>query len=259
MAGDWIVFEHATLGKPEVGQIADALNISRGDAMLALLRLWVWADQQTSDGHALSVTKAHLDDEARVTGMSDAMEEAGWLTMTETGAMFPHFGYLNGQTAKDRALGRRRKQRQRSQMSRKCPAKTVTKTGLEKRREEKKKEEPPPTPPGFVRFWNAWPKHFRKQAKATCLAKWKKKKLEGRADHIVAVVEALKRTADWVDPDRKGPCAPLVWLNQDRYDCELADLAAQPHSPPRETAGQEVARLRAEAAKRREDESHATQ
>lgn len=140
MAGDWIVFEHATLGKPEIGQIADRLGITKGDALLALLRVWVWADQQSRDGHVASVTKAHLDDEARVTGFADAMESAGWLMASDSGVEFPNFGRLNGQTSKARALARLRKQRQRAGMSRNCHDESVTKTGPEKRREENKKK-----------------------------------------------------------------------------------------------------------------------
>jgi hypothetical protein len=73
----------------------------------------------------------------------------------------------------------------------------------------------PDLPPGFVRFWTAWPKSERKQGKAKCLAIWKRKKLEAQADAVVAHVEKMAASESWrtgFDP------MPETYLNGDRWD-----------------------------------------
>jgi len=74
----------------------------------------------------------------------------------------------------------------------------------------------------FDQFWQAWPRHFRKTAKNKCAAKWKKNKLDGQVEHVLTVLEAWK--VRWAKDGNKYVPAPLVWLNGERYDCELEDL-----------------------------------
>lgn len=71
-------------------------------------------------------------------------------------------------------------------------------------------------PPGFILFWTAWPKSFRKQARGKCLSLWRKKKLEGAAAEIIAHVEACKSSDQW--REEKYIPAPLVYLNGERWD-----------------------------------------
>ncbi len=62
----------------------------------------------------------------------------------------------------------------------------------------------PEFPPGFIRFWNAYPTHSnRRKNRAACLTLWKRLALEGRADELLAHVEAMKRTKQW-QPDAAG-------------------------------------------------------
>lgn len=80
---------------------------------------------------------------------------------------------------------------------------------------------------GFVRFWNAWPKSERKQGKAECFVIWKRKKLEGLADVVVAHVEHMAKSASWLggfDP------MPETYLNKQRWDG--ADLTAVASGAP---------------------------
>jgi uncharacterized protein YdaU (DUF1376 family) len=73
----------------------------------------------------------------------------------------------------------------------------------------------PDLPPGFVRFWEAWPKTERKQGKAKCAKLWKRKGLEACADAIVAHVEKMAASESWrtgFDP------MPETYLNGDRWD-----------------------------------------
>ena len=61
MAGDWIKVELVTPDKPEIDLIADHAGVSINEAIGGLIRLWIWADQQTIDGNAVSVTKSAID------------------------------------------------------------------------------------------------------------------------------------------------------------------------------------------------------
>jgi len=111
MAGDWIKIEAATPSKPEVDAIAEALGATVNEVVGALVRLWIWADQQTIDGNATSVTKTAIDRHSGVTGFADALlsPSISWLQESETGGFrFPNFDRHNGQTAKTRALTSKR-------------------------------------------------------------------------------------------------------------------------------------------------------
>jgi hypothetical protein len=71
---------------------------------------------------------------------------------------------------------------------------------------------------GFDRFWAAWPRNPRKGAKVACLAKWAKTYCETQADQIIKHVEWLKTTEQWLKNDGAFIPAPLVYLNQQRWD-----------------------------------------
>jgi len=97
--------------------------------------------------------------------------------------------------------------------------------------EDKKPPNPPKggggdLPDGFVRFWNAWPSHPRKTSKGACLTRWKRDGLEKQAAKVIDVVDALKVSSQWQDESGKFIPAPLVWLNQRRWDCDVDELRA---------------------------------
>ena len=75
---------------------------------------------------------------------------------------------------------------------------------------------------GFTAFWAAWPAntqtYSRKGAKGECLKKWHSLGCEVQAAHIVAHVGWLKTTADWQKNGGEYIPAPLVYLNQQRWD-----------------------------------------
>lgn len=75
---------------------------------------------------------------------------------------------------------------------------------------------------GFDAFWAAWPRntatYTRKGAKAECLKRWKTRYHETQTSQIVAHVEWLKTTADWLKDGGAYIPAPLVYLNQQRWD-----------------------------------------
>jgi hypothetical protein len=70
----------------------------------------------------------------------------------------------------------------------------------------------------FEDFWTAWPKSVRKGGKSTCLAKWNKLKLDGDADQIIKHVEWMKTTDVWKKDNGNFIPAPLVYINQMRWD-----------------------------------------
>ncbi|GAA4455355.1 hypothetical protein [Novipirellula rosea] len=133
MAGDWLKIETTTPDKPEVFRIADELGIDPDAVVGKLFRVWVWADQQTFDGNASSVTRSLLDRISGVSNFADAMLSCGWLVESEHGLTFPNFDRHNGKTAKTRALTRKRVENHRNACS-------VTSALPEKRRGREDKE-----------------------------------------------------------------------------------------------------------------------
>lgn len=89
--------------------------------------------------------------------------------------------------------------------------------------------------PEFERFWNTWPKnggrYSRKGGKAQCLKVWTKNYNFSQADTIIKHVEWLKTTPDWLKDQGAFIPAPLVYLNQQRWDG--ADVPDQEHGKGR--------------------------
>lgn len=69
----------------------------------------------------------------------------------------------------------------------------------------------------FDDFWAAWPSGTRKVAKAQCRAKWINRCFWTSAKHIIAHVEWMKTQEDWQKQNGAFICAPLVYLNQERW------------------------------------------
>lgn len=79
-------------------------------------------------------------------------------------------------------------------------------------------EKPKPEyPPGFVRFWDAWPANDRKQAKGKCFDAWRKAGAERVAELVIDHVLSLKSSA-WIKDGGQYVPAPLVYLNQRRWE-----------------------------------------
>lgn len=73
----------------------------------------------------------------------------------------------------------------------------------------------PDLPPGFVKFWTAWPRSERKQGKPKCFGIWKQKGLERFTDEIVGHVEHMAQSESWrtgYDP------MPETYLRGMRWD-----------------------------------------
>lgn len=103
MAMNWIKVGHATPDKPEVVQLAYILEIDQDAAFGKCVRLWIWADQQSVDGNALSVTHSFLDRLVFCNGFAKALVKVGWLDGRDGRLSIPNFDRHNGQSAKKRA------------------------------------------------------------------------------------------------------------------------------------------------------------
>ena len=138
MAGDWIKIEVVTPGKPEIDILAELLSVTVNEVIGGLVRLWIWADQQTVDGNAHSVTKCAIDRHSGVTGLANAMlcDRVEWLVESGKGGfVFPNFDRHNGQTAKCRVLTAKRVAESKKRKGN-APSVTSALPREEKRREE---------------------------------------------------------------------------------------------------------------------------
>jgi hypothetical protein len=213
VAGDWMMIDLELADKPEVHQIAARLDLEPDAVIGKLIRVWAWFDKQTTDGNAPSVTKALVDRLSGSLGFGNAMVEALWLEAHGSGLRMPKFDRWNGQSAKKRALSYRRQSRWRNAN---VDAPSVTKALPEK--ETKKDISPIPPSGSFLRFWAAWPKHPRKQSQGKCWTLWRRKDFDQVAQAIHAHVDALKASDDWRKEGGAYIPAPLVYLNQQRWE-----------------------------------------
>ena len=151
----WIKIEQNLPDKPEIGLLAELLDLDYDAVTGKLIRFWVWADQNLADCNAISVTHAQIDRLTFAPGFAKAMISVGWLIEDEAGITLPNFDRHNGETAKKRALTARRVGKSRStptkcnassvtdvtQVDDKCNASSVTNVLPEKIREDKRRED----------------------------------------------------------------------------------------------------------------------
>ncbi len=127
MAGDWIKIELTLPEKPEVITMAAELELDEDEVVGKLLRVWIWANRQSENGNALSVSEAFLN---RFTGcdmFAQAMRKVGWLAGKDGELVLPNFERHNSKSAKSRALANKRLTEHRK---RKRNAKTVSSSSL---------------------------------------------------------------------------------------------------------------------------------
>ncbi|MDQ0035907.1 hypothetical protein J2W30_003680 [Variovorax boronicumulans] len=155
MAGDWIKMRADLAEDPAVIAIGAKLGMDEFSVVGRLQCLWSWADGQSRDGHASGVTQQWVDRKVQRDGFAQAMCDVGWLSVDNSGITFPNFDNHNGETAKTRALGTKRKQKERSAPPSHAPVadsvRDMSRSGRDKSetREEKRREEKeePPNPP----------------------------------------------------------------------------------------------------------------
>ena len=97
-----------------------------------------------------------------------------------------------------------------------APRASDAQVGRERKGKEGKTKETAPT--RFDEFWSTWPKSDRKQDKAKCQDKWAESNLDSIIEKILQDVETKKLTRKWIDEDGKFIEAPLVYLNNRRWE-----------------------------------------
>jgi len=202
---EWIKLEHTTPDKPEIVQLAAHLDIDHDAAFGKCVRFWIWTDQQSQNGHDLTVTSAFLDRLTNCPGFTDALVKVGWLRKRNTNFSVPNFDRHNGQTAKNRALARDRKR-----ASRKSHGMSVTKTGPEVE-VEVEVEVPPPTPPppGEVDEFLRWANQ-RTGARFSNISGDQRKRLKAHVDRLG--LAEVKRCLENGLRDFMGTNTPLPYF-----------------------------------------------
>lgn len=80
------------------------------------------------------------------------------------------------------------------------------------------KADVPQDAPLFDQFWQLWPTHRRKVARAQCLASWRSRGFEKIG---LSIIDGLKRwisSADWNKDGGEYIPMPATWLNQRRWE-----------------------------------------
>lgn len=101
---DWIKLEHTTPTKPEIGRIAEILNIDPDMVFGKLVRLWIWADQISEDGNLNVTSCGYINRLLNCDGFAEALLEVKWMAKKSGGFLaIPHFDYHMSKSAKKRA------------------------------------------------------------------------------------------------------------------------------------------------------------
>lgn len=102
---------HELPAKAEVYEIASHLDLDVNATIGVLVRVWIWADQHTSDGWSMHSPKL-LESIIGVPGLIQALESVGWLELPGSGFRFPGLDRYTGDGRTSKA--RRRVARERS-------------------------------------------------------------------------------------------------------------------------------------------------
>jgi len=233
MAGDWIKMRHDLPDDPAVIGIASQLKIEEDLVVGKLHRFWSWADRQTIDGNASSVTLLWLDRYLSAPGFAQAMVNVGWLEVDSDGIKVPKFDQHISESAKRRGLTTRRVAKSRGKNRN---ATGVTKTLPEKRREEKRKEEETPCSPprktrkphlkpqypdDFEAFWKEYPRRAAKGRAAKAFEKAMATLTVEKGSREASLEYLLERTRAFAmsDTGKSGQYCPhaATWLNDARW------------------------------------------
>lgn len=215
-------------------------NVTVSVTVTALLQIWGVANESGKpDGDDLVLLHATLESLDEVCGVpciGTALLHVEWASEEEpirgkTLVRFPKF-LTHNVPAEDRHrkanAERQRKLRDKRRNAESNVTGNATDNVTVTHREEKRRITTHIPPSGaFLRFWGAWPKSSRKQAQGKCWSIWRKADLDQCAEAIVSHVDALKVSADWSKQGGAFIPAPIVYLNQRRWEGAEAPTAAQ--------------------------------
>lgn len=236
-AMSWIKIRTNLATNPKVVNVAALTGKHVCFVLGALQWLWALADEHTTDGVLSGYTPAVIDRATGIRGFCDALQKLKpdpWLIVHDDGRVqIAKFDEHNGTSAKKRAQEQAKKAGQRSLGNGdRCPDVVPAERGHvspprgDQIREDKRREEETPQPPsgadgcfpGFVRFWDEWPKHSRKCERERCKKKWHKLGLELLADVVIDGLRRWKQSAEWTKENGQFIPAPHPWLNKRRWE-----------------------------------------
>lgn len=264
----WIE-SHQEVGRhPKTKKLARLLGVSLPAAVGHLHYFWWWALDFAQDGTLEKYDGYDLADAMQWDGDPDQLVEAlisaGYIDDTDDGLMIHDWGEYAG-----KLLERRAKDRARKRAAAKAAGVPQNFRRSSDGNDEESGETPsasfvtnqptvpnqpnttnstnrtePTTPTGdaqalqerrFAEFWKAYPK---KVGKASCLNAWKKLKPTAELhDHIMAALEAQKRSEQWQREGGRFIPNPLTWLNQGRWDDEPTEVGTGAAAKPSGTLG----------------------
>jgi hypothetical protein len=109
----WIMAYHDTPDKPEIRMMAKRMGLMDEHIYGCCMRLWIYADAQTTDGFIPYLDAADVDRIVRLPGLANEMAAVGWLKFEDGGVTLPRFTEKHSDTAKAREHAARRKRDQR--------------------------------------------------------------------------------------------------------------------------------------------------
>lgn len=147
--------------------------------------------------------------------------EGGWVVLN-------HFRYRDCVSKDPTARERQRRKRERDKgvtsrdkgvMSRDVVSVSVSVS--ESSPEGGCKGETPVGSEAFRAFWSSWPPGRRKVNRIKCADLWARMKLDSLADSIMRSLDAWKRCKEWTKDAGQFIPAPMVWLNQRRWEADV--------------------------------------
>ena len=234
----WIRIEAALPRHPKVLRVASILGIQPAQALGHLLTLWCWASHYRPDGNLSMMSNLEIADAAGWQGSADAFVLAltdGSVRLIDASGrnkcrkMLHDWGEYQGYFSRESE--RKARRHWGSARAQRAPAARAARA-----REEEKREDTPPTPsrgnretnteekgpPGFERWWSIYPSKRRVDPRK-CLKRWRVDGLEGRVEELIAVLEAQKRSPDWIRENGRFVTLSTTYLNQQRYLVDAAE------------------------------------
>ena len=83
---------------------------------------------------------------------------------------------------------------------------------------------PPPLRGEFARFWETWPSSERKVARKQCAEKWARLGCEEISDQVLTALRGFIDSPGWRKDAGAYIPAPLVWLNQRRWEAPMPHI-----------------------------------
>lgn len=229
MAGDWIKMRADLQTHPKVVRISSAMCTDKLRVIGGLHAVWSLFDAHSLDGSLDGYTVDALDSLIGWPGFSQAMVAVGWLQVSGHSLNLPRFDSHNGKGAKRRATETERKRASRVSAGDPQDDRNVSASFADKKRtrEEKRREDiEPPTPrrgvsefpPGFDRFWSAYPRKVAKGQAAKAFARLRAD--EALIGRMLAAVRQQSASEAWRKDGGQFIPHPATWLNGRRWEDE---------------------------------------